>query len=129
MTASTGATAPTTAPAAPEHRSPWRRVALPLLLVGSVVARLPELINARGVDSDAAVVGLQALHMLRGEWSWFLWGAGYQSSLDALLLSIGFAMTGPHALTMMVVPLIGHLLLTWFTFDVLRRRLDLWPAF
>ena len=42
-----------------------------LLLVAAVVARLPALINARGVNSDAAVVGLQAMHILRGEWSWF----------------------------------------------------------
>src|SRR5918998_1550265 len=123
MTASTGATAPTTAPAAPEHRSPWRRVALPVLLVGSVLARLPELINARGVDSDAAVVGLQAMHLLRGEWSWFLWGAGYQASFDAVLVAAAFAVTGPSALTLMAVPLAGHLVLVGLTYDVVRRAI------
>src|SRR4051794_32382730 len=94
-----------------------------LLLVASVVARLPALANARGVNSDAAVVGLQALHILHGEWSWFLWGAGYQASLDAALIAAAFAITGPSALTLMVVPLIGHLILVGLTYDLLRRAL------
>ncbi len=128
MTASTGATAPTgatTAPAAPGRPSPWRRsgAVLSLLLVSSVLARLPELINARGVDSDAAVVGLQAMHLLRGEWSWFLWGAGYQASFDAVLVAAAFAVTGPSALTLMAVPLVGHLVLVGLTYDVVRRAI------
>ena len=85
------------------------------------LARLPALVNARGVNSDAAVVGLQALHILHGEWSWFLWGAGYQASFDAALVAAAFAVTGPSALTLMVVPLIGHLILVGLTYDVLRR--------
>ena len=108
----------------PPARPPaWRWRGLPpvLLLVASVVARLPALVNAHGVNSDAAVVGLQAMHILRGEWSWFLWGAGYQASFDAALVAAGFAITGPSALTLMVVPLIGHLVLVGLAYDVIRR--------
>ncbi|WP_214367311.1 glycosyltransferase family 39 protein [Pseudonocardia sp. H11422] len=114
-------------PAAPRTRGRTRLrfwVPLLVLLVGSVLARLPALINARGVHSDAAIVGLQAMHILDGEWSWFLWGAGYQASLDAALVAAGFAITGPSALTLMVVPLIGHLILVGLTFDILRRAVD-----
>ena len=50
------------------------------------------------MNSDAAVVGLQAMHILHGEWSWFLWGAGYQASFDAVLVAAAFAVTGPSAL-------------------------------
>jgi hypothetical protein len=111
-------------PAGPPAR-PFTRVGawLPplLLVVASVLARLPALVNARGVNSDAAVVGLQAIHILHGEWSWFLWGAGYQASLDAALVAAAFAVTGPSALTLMVVPLIGYLVLVVLTYDVLRR--------
>jgi hypothetical protein len=96
-------------------------VPLLLLLVASVVARLPALVNARGVNSDAAVVGLQAMHILDGEWSWFLWGAGYQASFDAALVAAAFAVTGPSALTLMVVPLVGHLILVGLAYDVVRR--------
>ena len=81
----------------------------------------PALVNARGVNSDAAVVGLQAMHILHGEWSWFLWGAGYQASFDAALVAAAFAVTGPSALTLMAVPLIGHLILVGLAYDVLRR--------
>ena len=98
------------------------------LTVVSVLFRIPPLLNARGVHSDAAIVGLQALHILKGEWSWFLWGAPYQASIDALLLAIGFLLGGATPLTLMLVPLTGHLILTWLAFDVLSRRLDRWSA-
>jgi hypothetical protein len=91
------------------------------LLVMAVLARLPALISARGVHSDAAIVGLQAMHLLEGEWAWFLWGAGYQASVDAVLVALGFAMTGPSAVTLMAVPLLGHLILLGLAYDVLRR--------
>jgi hypothetical protein len=129
MTAATDVVPP---PAPAARRPVWRRAATPLLLllllVASVLARLPALLNARGVNSDAAVVGLQALHILRGEWSWFLWGAGYQASFDALLVAAGFAVTGASALTLMVVPLVGHLILVALAFDVLRRAVPLGGA-
>jgi hypothetical protein len=120
MTAATEVVDP---PAQPDRRARGRRpdVALVVLLVASVLARLPALLNARGVNSDAAVVGLQAMHLLRGEWSPFLWGAGYQASFDAVLVAAGFAVTGPSALTLMVVPLIGHLVLVGLAYDVVRR--------
>jgi hypothetical protein len=108
-------------PPARPTRPAWHRAVLPGLLVAAVLARLPALVNARGVNSDAAVVGLQAVHVLRGEWSWFLWGAGYQASFDAALVALGFAVTGPSALTLMAVPLLGHLVLLGLTYDVLRR--------
>ncbi|HEX5504219.1 MAG TPA: hypothetical protein VFW96_16455 [Thermomicrobiales bacterium] len=98
------------------------------LLAAAVLYRLPPLLNARGVDSDAAVVGLQAAHLLRGEWSWFLWGAGYQGVGDAVLVALGFAVTGARALTLMAVPLLGYLLLIALVFATLRRRLGPAPA-
>lgn len=98
------------------------------LLAAAVLYRLPPLLNARGVDSDAAVVGLQAMHLLRGEWSWFLWGAGYQGVGDALLVALGFAVTGARPLTLMAVPLLGYLLLIAFVSATLRRRLGPAPA-
>ncbi len=120
MTAATEVAEP---PARPARPPVWRRRGVPLLLlvVASVLARLPALVNARGVSSDAAVVGLQAMHVLRGEWSWFLWGAGYQASFDAVLVAAAFAVTGPSALTLMAVPLLGHLVLVGLAYDVLRR--------
>ena len=99
-----------------------------LLVTASILFRLPALINADGVHSDAAVIGLQARHILAGEWSWFVWGTNYQGALDPLLTAVAFAIAGATPLTLMVVPLIGHLLLTWFVFDVLCKGLGLASA-
>ncbi|MGN6757960.1 MAG: hypothetical protein ACTHMJ_16395, partial [Thermomicrobiales bacterium] len=62
-------------------------------------------------------------HLLHGEWAWFLWGAGYQGIGDVLLTALGFAVTGSRPLTLMAIPLLGHLLLIGFVWAVVRRRL------
>jgi hypothetical protein len=98
------------------------------VLAVSLLFRVPLLVNASAINSDAAVVALQAKHLLQGEWSFFLWGAGYQSSLDAVLMALGFAVFGARPWVAMAVPLAEHLLLTWLAFDVIRRRLDPWRA-
>ncbi len=98
--------------------APWLAV-----LTASIAFRLPPLINAEGTNSDAAVVGLQAWHMLRGEWSPFLWGSGYQTSVDAMIAAVVFLFTGPSPLGLMASSLAGHVLLTWLAFDALRRCL------
>lgn len=116
---------PALPPSSPLTRAaPWL-----LLLAGHVLFRLPAFLNARGVHSDAAIVGLQARHMLQGEWSWFLWGAGYQASFDAALVALGFALTGPSALTLMGVPFVGHLIACAAAYDVVARRLGRWTGF
>lgn len=98
------------------------------LLAGAVLFRLPALLNARDVNSDAAVVGLQAIHILRGEWSWFLWEAGYQSSLDAVLTAGAFAVFGISPLVLALVPLAAYLIALGLAFGVLRRRIGLLAA-
>jgi hypothetical protein len=106
------------------------RPALPWLsvLVASIAFRLPSLINAAGTNSDAAVVGLQAMHVLRGEWSPFLWGSGYQTSVDAVVAALVFLITGPSPVALMLSTLGGHVLLTWMVFAMLRRVLPPWTA-
>jgi len=112
----------------PEATSRQRWTAVGVLLLVTVVFRLPPLLNARGVHSDAAIVGLQAQHMLQGEWSWYLWGAGYQGSFDALMVALAFKVAGASALVLMGVPLLGHVLVELCTFGILRRRLGVWPG-
>lgn len=98
-------------------------IPLTLLFVIAVVFRLPPLVNARGVHSDAAIVGLQAMHMLHGEFTPFLWGVRHQGSLDSLLIAIGFLFAGRSALTLMLVPFAGYLIGLVLVFDMLRRRI------
>ena len=103
--------------------APWLAV-----LAASIAFRLPPLLNAEGTNSDAAVVGLQAVHLLRGEWSPFLWGSGYQTSVDAMVAAALFLFTGPSPAALMASSLAGHILLTWLVFDALRRHLPAWTA-
>src|SRR5512139_3436213 len=100
-----------------------------ILLASTVLFRLPPLLNARGVHSDAAVVGLQAMQMLRGELDPLLWGTGYQGSFDALAVAAGFALFGTSALVLMLVPLFGHLLLTFVVYATLARHVSRAAAF
>lgn len=120
-----------------------RRALLPALLVGklappslpaivllaaSYAFRLPPLLNARSTNSDAAVVGLQAMHMLRGELSPFLWGSGYQTSADSAVAALFFAVLGPSPLVLMLSALTLHVLATCLVFTMLRRRFEPWLA-
>ena len=56
-------------------------------------------------DSDEAVVGLMALHMLDGEWTTFFWGQGFGGSQEALLTAPLFWVFGPGWLALRMVPI------------------------
>ena len=99
-----------------------------LLVLLSFLFRLPPLLNARSTNSDAAVVGLQAMHVLQGERSAFLWGSGYQTSADAFVAAGFFAIAGPTPLSLMLSALTLHVAATWLVFATLRRRLDPWTS-
>ncbi len=45
-------------------------------------------------NSDEAVVGLMARHILDGQWPAFFYGQAYMGSLDATLAALGFALFG-----------------------------------
>ncbi len=99
------------------------------LLIASYLFRLPPLLNARSTNSDAAVVGLQAMHLLRGEHSAFLWGSGYQTSADSYVAALFFAIFGATPLVLMLSALTLHVGATALVFATLRRRLEPWTAF
>ncbi|HSO38021.1 MAG TPA: glycosyltransferase family 39 protein [Labilithrix sp.] len=99
-----------------------------MLVAASYAFRLPALLNARSTNSDAAVVGLQAMHMLRGELSPLLWGSGYQTSADAAVAALFFAVLGPSPLVLMLSALTLHVVSTLLVFAMLRRRFDPWLA-
>ena len=109
---------------------PSRLSALPYVAVvaASFAFRVPALINAGTTNSDAAVVGLQAMHMLRGEWSPFLLGSGYQTSVDSAVAALFFVVLGATPLALMLSSLAGHVALTSFVFATLRRHVDGWMA-
>jgi hypothetical protein len=105
-----------------------RPVPLVLLFVASCLFRLPAFLNAAAVDSDAAIVGIQAIHILRGEWSPFLFGSGYQTSVDSFVAAGFFAVLGATPLALMLSTFVGHLALTALVFATLRRHTGRWLA-
>ena len=100
---------------------------LVLLLLATAHA-LPALLNPAELHSDAAVVGLQARHFLHGEWSWFLWGSGYQTATDTFTAGVLFRVLGATPLALMLSAFLGHLLLLCFAFGTLRRHFEAWPT-
>jgi Dolichyl-phosphate-mannose-protein mannosyltransferase len=105
-----------------------RLVPLGVLLVLATVFRLPALVNAGAINSDAAVVALQARHMLHGELAWHLWGTDYQGSADSLLAALSFAVFGARPLALFAVPFVGLLVMVSLAFDLLRRHVGPWAA-
>jgi hypothetical protein len=109
----------------------WRAGAIAaLLVVLSFATRAPALLNAAGTNSDAAIVGLQARHVLHGEWSPLLWGSTYQTSADSSWAALFFAALGPTPLALMLSALVAYVALTLFAFLLLLRRSSSpWRAF
>jgi hypothetical protein len=98
------------------------------LLTIATLHALPELLNAADLHSDAAVVGLQAKHLLHGEWSWFLWGSGYQTSVDSVITAALFLVFGSTPLAVTLSPFFGYLTLLVFAYATVRRRFEPWQS-
>ncbi len=89
----------------------------------NVLFRLPLLLNADGTHSDSAIVGLQAMHLLNGETSRFIWGVTHQGAFDVWVVAALFLLGGPTPLMLMLAPFLGHLVLSCAIFALLRRLL------
>ena len=72
---------------------------------------LPQIANCKFVNSDIAIVGLQALHMLRGEWTPFLWSNIYQGALYPTIAAAGFAVFGPTGIWLFASSFVGYLVM------------------
>lgn len=99
-----------------------------ILLVLAVLYRLPPLMNAGDINSDAAIAGLQGRRMLQGEWQLHLWRADYQGVFDPFLAGVFDRLVGQRPFGIFLLPLSGLLVMVTLAFDVLRRRLDPWRA-
>lgn len=73
------------------------------------------------VDQDEAVLGLMARHVLDGEVSVFFWGQAYGGAQEAVLTAGVFALFGPGALTLKLVPLALYGVATALVWRVGRR--------
>jgi 4-amino-4-deoxy-L-arabinose transferase-like glycosyltransferase len=58
------------------------------------------------LDSDESMVGLMALHILRGDWAVFLWGQEYMGSLEAILVAPFLWLFGPSTVALRLAPML-----------------------
>lgn len=84
--------------------------------------RLPVFLNPDALDSDIAVVGLQARHLLRGDLDWLIWGTKYQGIVGPALAAL-FDVLLPvrPSLSLALSAVFGHALLVLCLFGVARR--------
>lgn len=105
---------------APRWLGPWFWPLAGLMLAAAV--RLPFLVHP-SLDSDMALTGLMAMHILRGELPVFFWGQPYCGSIEAFLAAPIFAVLGPSERALMLAPLSVSLVFVWLCYLAAR---DMW---
>lgn len=106
----------------------WRHPRLPLAiaLVAGVLARLVLVIRSNAlIDGDEAMIGIQAEHILRGDFPTYYYGQVYMGSLETYLIAVLFRLFGPSPWAMRAVPILLSLLLVYLTW---RLAYALLPA-
>jgi len=111
---------------ASSRRRPWPWLLVLGIVALAVGARLYLILTSGALmDGDEALVGLQALHILRdGERPVFFYGQSYMGSLEAYLAAAVFAVWGPSALALRAVPLTFAACLVVITYALAQRLGD-----
>ncbi len=110
-----------------KYFSKWAPIAA--LVALSIAFRLPPLVNAAATNSDAAIVGLQAIHIQHGELSFFLFGSHYQTSVDSFVAALFFFVLAATPRALVLSALAGHIAVTLFSHAILSRHLSAARAF
>lgn len=122
------AATPAQAPRPKYGASVWVRPAGQAILAAAAVAGLVARVwllahHAGALDSDEAVVGLMARHILHGEFPTFYWGQQYGGSLEAFLTAGLFAVVGPSTLALKAIPFALDAAATLLVWRVGRRMI------
>lgn len=80
------------------------------------------------LEADEAVVGLMALHVLRGERPVFYWGQPYLGSLEAFVAAPALALFGPSAVALKAVAGLWSLAFVALAYLTARRVFGPGPA-
>jgi 4-amino-4-deoxy-L-arabinose transferase-like glycosyltransferase len=92
------------------------RIPLAIALVAGVLARLILVVRSNAlIDGDEAMVGIQAEHILRGDFPTYFFGQVYMGSLETYLIAGLFRLFGPSPWAMRAVPILLSLLLVYLT--------------
>jgi hypothetical protein len=93
-----------------------------LIAVATVAARFPFLLRGdRFFDSDEAVEGLMALHVLSGEYPLFMWGQRYKGVPEVYLSSLVFGAAEPGVVALKAVTLACFVAFVCLNFILLSR--------
>jgi dolichyl-phosphate-mannose-protein mannosyltransferase len=104
----------------------WRnpRLLLAVALLVGVLARALLVVRSNAlIDGDEAMVGIQAEHILRGEFPTYFYGQVYMGSLETYLIAGFFRLFGPSSWAMRAVPVLLSLLLVYLTWRLARALL------
>src|SRR4051794_25325259 len=83
-----------------------RAITVAVVAAAGVVLRVWVYRSSLGTpNSDEAVMGLMARHVLDGEFPTFFWGVSYSGSQEALLAVPGFLVAGGSWLALRLVPM------------------------
>ena len=93
------------------------------------------------LDSDEAVWGLMARHLLHGHWSTFFWGQKYGGSQEAIVTAALFGVAGTGTLQLKLVPMVLYAVAALLLWRVGKRTVGepaariaavifwVWPAY
>jgi hypothetical protein len=99
---------------------------LPLLLACALAlaARVFLVVRSHAmIDGDEALVGIQAEHILQGQFPTYFYAQPYMGSLEAYLAAALFRIFGPSSWTLRAVPILLSLLLVYLTWRLARALL------
>ncbi|HEX6482967.1 MAG TPA: hypothetical protein VF043_29330 [Ktedonobacteraceae bacterium] len=90
-----------------------------LCLSVALILRVWLVIHTNGViNGDEALVGIQAEHILHGEWPVYFYGQVYMGSLEAYLIAFVFAVAGPSVWALRAEPILLSLAVVWLTWKL-----------
>src|SRR5229473_2624365 len=112
-----------------KHWYTWLLSPLWLCLLVALIIRVWLTVRTHGIiDGDEALLGIQAEHILRGEWPIYFYGIPYFGSLEAYVAAIIFAIVGPSVAALRAETTFFGLLLvcvTWWLASLLADAAQL----
>lgn len=100
---------------------------LPLVfcLLTAIVVRAFIVIHTQGfIDGDEALVGIQAEHILRGQFPIYFYNQSYMGSLEAYIMAGIFAIAGPSVWALRAEPILLSLVVVWLTWKLASMLAD-----
>ncbi len=76
------------------------------------------------IDGDEALVGIQAQHILQGQFPIYFYKQPYMGSLEAYLMAIVFAVAGSSVWTLRAEPILLSLVVVWLTWRLASELAD-----